>query len=88
MFPDISIKEINELERIYLNFLDYKLHINGSEYAKYYFILRTFSEKINVKFPLKPMPLKQVLELGKKAKKAEDSISKESKKNLNFLKTS
>ncbi len=73
-FPDVSLAEINELERIYLRFLDYKLHINGSEYAKYYFILRTVSEKANVKFPLKPMPLDKVLELEKNAKKIQENM--------------
>ena len=54
--------------------LDYKLHINGSEYAKYYFILRTVSEKANVKFPLKPMPVAKVLELQKNAKKVQENM--------------
>lgn len=70
----MSLAEINELERIYLKLLDYKLHINGSEYAKYYFILRTVSEKANIKFPLKPMPVGKVLELQKNAKKIEENM--------------
>ena len=71
VFPDITLKEINELERIYLEMLEYKLHICGSEYAKYYFILRAFAEKVNHKFPLKPMPLDKILSLQKNAKKME-----------------
>eukprot|EP00826_Nyctotherus_ovalis_P017049 TRINITY_DN14984_c0_g1_i16.p2 TRINITY_DN14984_c0_g1~~TRINITY_DN14984_c0_g1_i16.p2 ORF type:complete len:273 (+),score=92.75 TRINITY_DN14984_c0_g1_i16:2019-2837(+) len=61
VFPDISLKEINELERIYLELLEYHMHICGSEYAKYYFILRAFAEKVKGKFPLKPIPLSKIL---------------------------
>jgi hypothetical protein len=74
VFPDISLKEINELERVYLELLDYKLHISGSEYAKYYFILRTFAERVQHKFPLRPMPLAKILALQKNAKKVEGNL--------------
>ncbi len=74
VFPDITIEEINELERIYLYLLDYKLNINGSEYAKYYFILRTLSERAHVKFPLQPMPLARVLELQRNAKRVQANL--------------
>lgn len=42
--PEYTIKEINELERVFLELLDYRLFITASEYAKYYFILRAYSE--------------------------------------------
>ena len=73
-FPDVSLKEINELERIFLGLLDYRLNINGSEYAKYYFILRTVAEKNNVKFPLKPMHVDKVLELQNRASKVQTDM--------------
>ena len=46
VMTELSLREVNELERVFLELLDYKLFINGSEYAKYYFILRTYSEKV------------------------------------------
>jgi len=55
------------LERVYLEFLDYDLMINGSEYAKYYFILRTFAEKNRKSFPLKALNLQTVRLLQKRA---------------------
>lgn len=73
-FPDVTLKEINELERVYLHLLEYKMYINGSEYAKYYFILRTVAEKANMKFPLKPMNVDEVMKLQTKAQKMEDTI--------------
>lgn len=55
------------MERVFLEFLDYDLMINGSEYAKYYFILRTFAEKNKKSFPLKAINLQTVRQLQKKA---------------------
>ena len=50
--PDVSLKMINQLEQAFLEFLDYDLVVKGSEYAKYYFILRTLSEEINQETPV------------------------------------
>lgn len=41
VFPEFSLKEINALERTLLELLDYDLMIKGSEYAKFFFLLRT-----------------------------------------------
>jgi hypothetical protein len=46
VMPDITNFEINKLEQIFLEFIDYKLVIRGSEYAKYYFIMKTLAEDI------------------------------------------
>lgn len=46
VMPDVTNLEINKLEQIFLEFIDYKLVIKGSEYARYYFILRTLSQDI------------------------------------------
>ena len=42
VMADLSILEVNELEKTYLDLTNYELYIKGSEYAKYYFILKTF----------------------------------------------
>ena len=44
---DVTNGEINKLEQLFLEFIDYKLVIKGSEYAKYYFILRSLADDIN-----------------------------------------
>ena len=41
--PDITLKEISSLEKVFLQLIDFDLIIKGSEYAKYYFILKTFA---------------------------------------------
>ena len=45
------------MERVFLDFIDYRLTVKTSEYAKYYFILRTFAEKNQKSFPLRPLDL-------------------------------
>lgn len=77
VFTDVSQKEINTLERVYLELIEYKLNIKGSEYAKYYFILRTAAERTNEKFPLKPMNVDNVIALQNKAVKVKKQIKDE-----------
>ena len=60
-FDQFSTKQINEMERIFLNFIEYSLYIKSSDYAKYYFILRSFATKGKKSFPLKPLDLKTII---------------------------
>lgn len=47
VMSDVTNFEINKLEQLFLEFIDYKLVIKGAEYAKYYFILRSMADDIN-----------------------------------------
>lgn len=47
VMSDVTNFEINKLEQLFLEFIDYKLVIKGGEYAKYYFILRSMADDIN-----------------------------------------
>lgn len=47
VMSDVTNLEINKLEQLFLEFIDYKLVIKGAEYAKYYFILRSMAEDIH-----------------------------------------
>jgi len=40
VFPNVSVKDLNELERKFLQVLSYNVGMKASEYAKYYFDLR------------------------------------------------
>ncbi len=51
VLPDVTLKMINLLEEKFLEFIDYDLVVKGSEYAKYYFILRTLSNEIMQETP-------------------------------------
>ena len=46
VMSDVTNAEINKLEQLFLEFIDYKLVIKGSEYAKYYFIMRSLADDI------------------------------------------
>ena len=43
---DITVKEVNALEKVFLELIDFDLHIRGSEYAKYYFIMKTLAYEV------------------------------------------
>ena len=72
--PDISLKEIASLEKIYLELIDFDLLIKGSEYAKYYFILKTFAEDFNSVLPMGPLSVNQMSDLQNNTVKAESSL--------------
>ena len=63
VMPDITLKEITSLEKVMLSLLDYDLVIRGAEYAKYYFILKTFAEKFNSTLPMGPLTVEQMSDL-------------------------
>jgi hypothetical protein len=44
VMPDVSLKEISQLEMVFLNLTEYDVVIKGNEYAKYYFIMTTLGE--------------------------------------------
>jgi len=52
---DITLKEISGLEKVFLSIIDFDLVIKGSEYAKYYFILKALAENFNSTLPMGPL---------------------------------
>jgi len=55
LFPNLSLKDLNLLEREYLMSLNYTVSLTASIYAKYYFELRSLSDITEEFFPLKPL---------------------------------
>ncbi|ETV94495.1 hypothetical protein H310_11811 [Aphanomyces invadans] len=45
VFPQFPLHSINRLERLFLHYIQWDLYISGSVYAKYYFALRSLTEK-------------------------------------------
>ena len=52
VFAEISLKEIVELEKVFLRLVDFDLVVRGQEYAKFYFVLKTFSENFEAELPV------------------------------------
>lgn len=74
VMPDITLKEITALEKAFLSLVDFDLIIRGGEYAKYYFILKTFAEKFNSTLPLGPLGADKMSELQNNTVKAESDL--------------
>ena len=73
-FTMYELRTINDMERVFLDLVDYNVHVIGSEYAKYYFVLRTLAEKSNRSFPLRSIDADKVRKLQSKASMMEDSL--------------
>jgi hypothetical protein len=54
---ELSLKEISSLEAVFLRMLDFDLVIRGAEYAKFYFVLKTFSKNFNSVLPMGPLKI-------------------------------
>lgn len=62
------------MELTFLSLIDYEVGVKNSLYAKYYFILRTFSERDKRSFPLKPLDVDTIRKLQKNASNAESQL--------------
>ena len=82
VFSIVSLREINSMELIFLSIIDYDVNIKNSDYAKYYFILRTNAQKNNRSFPLKPLDVDVVLKLQHNSAHAENTLKEKMSESL------
>ena len=78
VMPDITLKEIASLEKLFLQFLDFDLLLRGAEYAKYYFILKSFAKQ-ELPFnsclpPVGPLSVQKMSELQNNTAKVESDL--------------
>ena len=85
--PDVTLKEISKLEKVFLSVIDFDLIIKGAEYAKYYFILKHFAEKFNSTLPMGPLTIEQMSDLQNNTVKAESDLRERYNVKLSLKKT-
>lgn len=76
ILPRIDIEEMNELERTFLEMLQFNINVDSSVYTKYYFELRQLAEEAERPFPLEPMSKENAARLEATGKHMRDAMLK------------
>lgn len=71
----------NELERQFLEMLQFNINVPSSVYAKYYFDLRTLAEDNDLAFPTEPLSRDRAQRLEAMSRVCEDKITAEAVRN-------
>ncbi len=67
----------NELERQFLEMLQFSINVPSSVYAKYYFDLRTLAEANELSFPPEPLSKERAQKLEAMSQQYEDKLQQE-----------
>jgi len=67
----------NELERQFLEMLQFNINVPSSVYAKYYFDLRLLAEANELTFPSEPLSKDRALKLEAMAQNYEDKLTQD-----------
>lgn len=81
ILKDITVEDMNELERQFLEMLQFNINVPSSVYAKYYFDLRTLAEANELAFPSEPLSKERAQKLEAMSRVMEDKITAEVVKN-------
>ncbi|KAL6115239.1 ccnyl1 [Pungitius sinensis] len=72
ILKEMTVEDMNEMERHFLELLQFNINVPGSVYAKYYFDLRSLADDNNLGFPLEPLSNKRAQKLEAISRLCED----------------
>ncbi|XP_010878264.1 cyclin-Y-like protein 1 [Esox lucius] len=72
ILKDITVEDMNEMERHFLELLQFNINVPASVYAKYYFDLRSLAKDNNLSFPLEPLSNERAQKLEAISRLCED----------------
>ena len=81
ILKDITVEDMNELERQFLELLQFNINVPSSVYAKYYFDLRTLAEANDLSFPTEPLSKERAQKLEAMSRVMQDKVTAEALKN-------
>lgn len=81
ILKDITVENMNELERQFLELLQFNINVPSSVYAKYYFDLRTLAEANDLSFPSEPLSKERAQKLEAMSRVMQDKVTAEALKN-------
>ncbi|XP_019747059.1 cyclin-Y-like protein 1 isoform X1 [Hippocampus comes] len=79
ILKDITVEDMNEMERHFLELLQFNINVPASVYAKYYFDLRSLADDNNVGSLLEPLSNKRAQKLEAISRLCEDQYKNVSK---------
>jgi hypothetical protein len=81
ILKDITVEDMNELERQFLEMLQFNINVPSSVYAKYYFDLRTLAEANELSFPTEPLSKERAQRLEAMSRVMQDKVTAEAVRN-------
>ncbi|XP_069082063.1 cyclin-Y-like protein 1 isoform X2 [Pleurodeles waltl] len=79
ILKDITVEDMNEMERHFLELLQFNINVPASVYAKYYFDLRSLADDNNLNFLLEPLSKDRAQKLEAISRLCEDKYKDLSK---------
>lgn len=80
ILKEITVEDMNELERQFLELLQFNINVPSSVYAKYYFDLRSLAEANDLSFPTEPLSKERAQKLEAMSRVMQDKVTAEALK--------
>jgi len=77
ILKDLTVEDMNELERQFLELLQFNINVPSSVYAKYFFDLRTLAEANELAYPAEPLSKERALKLEAMSRTYEDKLAQD-----------